>query len=601
MKYFFQEVIQSAKTTLMIPILPTALSIIDSIDIPVCITGLDLTIQYANRSFRKISEEIENFSESPDLFDLIKKGESIVGLKTIQNKNLNPFHLEIERITILKGSFKVTCNQLDTSNLTWTFLPLGPFMEIEEIKDRCNLEKERCNLEKERSKFLSLDTKEAFIEVDLIRNQIHLSGNFKNLIGDHKEVLTTEQWQSLIHPEDTDKYDYQTIIGNPNKVKWIRKFRIMDSNNQYIHVLETSFIVRNNHGKAVRIIGSVKDIEKKMQIKKKLNESYQRLKEFRSALDQSTNLLLIDTEGIIVDANHGACQSSGYSKEELVGSHTRIYNSGYHDQAFFRNLWETVNAGKDWRGTLKNKRKDGSYYWEEAIIVPLLNENKVPHQFLAVRIDITKQKEAEEKLIGAFEKIKSSEKKYSHLFKFSPVPMWVYDIATKRFLDVNLAAQKQYGYTKKEFLNMTIMDIRPADTKEKVLEFIKKRKANKIVINQPFVHENKSGDLLSVEISSIPMVMDHKSTRLVVSQNATERTVYLKKIETQNEALKKIAWIQCHVVRAPLARILGLIEFINEKNLEGTDFKEIVEHLKNSGNELDKAIREMVDNANYLD
>lgn len=578
----------------MTPLTPNSTSIIDSVDIPICITGLDFNIQYANESFQEISKEIGNSPESPSLFDLIKKEKSLDYFKTSLNGNLKPFHWEIQRIITVTGSYKVTCKQLDSRYLTWTFIRLSPDLEMEGRKELCHLGKESYD-------FLNSDTKEALLDVDLINNQIRYGGNFEKIFGTQKAILTTEIWNSWIHPEDRKKCDYQITSKDSNKAKRSRKFRIKDNKNQFIHVLETSYIVRDNHGKAIRVMISIKDIEKKIQIKNRLNESYQRLKEFRSALDQSTNLLLTDTNGIILDANQGACISSGYSKEELVGSHTRIYKSGYHDQAFYNNLWATVKAGKDWRGTLKNKRKDGSYYWEEAIIVPLLNEKKIPHEFLAVRIDITKQKEAEENLIDAFEKIKSSERKYSHLFKFSPIPMWVYDIATKRFLDVNFAAQKQYGYNKEEFLNMTILDIRPSETKAIVIDFIKNREEDKIVINQPFIHKNKSGSLLSVEISSIPMVMDHNLTRLVVSQNATERTVHLKKIETQNEALKNIAWIQSHVVRAPLARILGLIDLIKEKNLEGTDQKEFIDHLKDSSHELDKAIREIVEKVNSLD
>jgi len=119
------------------------------------------------------------------------------------------------------------------------------------------------------------------------------------------------------------------------------------------------------------------------------------LKAYRDAINVNIISSITDTQGTIIYVNKIFCKVSQYSEEELIGKNHRIIRSKHHSKDFFTQLWNTISSGKSWHGEILNRAKDGSHYWVDTVIIPVMNDQGSISHYLSLRTLITDRKEAE--------------------------------------------------------------------------------------------------------------------------------------------------------------------------------------------------------------
>ncbi len=131
----------------------------------------------------------------------------------------------------------------------------------------------------------------------------------------------------------------------------------------------------------------------------KLKETLRLLNARQYALDQHSIVSITDTKGNINYTNGLFSQISGYTKGELLQTNHRIIKSDFHPDSFFKDMWQTISNGMVWKGEIRNKAKDGSHYWVQSTIVPLVNKQGKPEQYIAMRTDVTHLKKLEDEML----------------------------------------------------------------------------------------------------------------------------------------------------------------------------------------------------------
>lgn len=142
----------------------------------------------------------------------------------------------------------------------------------------------------------------------------------------------------------------------------------------------------------------------KKQVDRRTIELAQKVRELnfqKQALDEHAIVSITNVKGEIIYVNEKFSDITGYSREELLGDNHRILKSDEHSPEFYSNMWKTISNGNIWKGEIKNKTKFGGYYWVNSTIVPSLDINGKPFQYVSIRTDITKRKQIEYQLTDA--------------------------------------------------------------------------------------------------------------------------------------------------------------------------------------------------------
>lgn len=305
---------------------------------------------------------------------------------------------------------------------------------------------------------------------------------------------------------------------------WLGETAIFNSKKEEIPISQLIIAHKDNQNKVTHlstVIRNISDIKSKELAYLKTIEKLQNLEK---AINKHAILVVTDLKGKITFVNDKFCELNQYSREELIGKNHRIFNSNYHSKEFFKDLWDTILAGKIWNGEIKNQAKDGSLHWLDTTIVPQFDKNGNIYEFLSIRNTITKIKETEQHLKSELQKEKElNELKtnfvttVSHEFR---TPLAAIMGATKILLKKGELIERN---KKHEFYNDILDSVnRMTDLLEDIL-FIGRKEAKKIECN-PIELNFKTLllrliDEFKINYPSNPIKLDYQAPEIVYLDN----------------------------------------------------------------------------------
>ena len=211
--------------------------------------------------------------------------------------------------------------------------------------------------------------------------------------------------------------------------------------------------VKNEEGFIYGVAFIFMDITQQKITELALKKSYQDVNTFKNALYNSAIISATDLHGNIIEVNEKFCEISKYTRDRIIGKTHSLINSGYHSSDFFREMWETIGRGELWRGDIKNRAKDGSFYWVDSYIHPIQNEEGKVVQYLSVRYLITDRKNAEEETRQYARRLDDILENITDGF-FTVDRSW-------RFTRVNNVLEKTLLRKRKDLIGQVIWDVFP--------------------------------------------------------------------------------------------------------------------------------------------
>ncbi len=352
----------------------------------------------------------------------------------------------------------------------------------------------------------------------------------------------------LIHPDyrEYHKQKMQEVLANPGvPVKYELKSIHKNGSEIWLEGVSTN---RLNDPNVKGIITNLHDITKRNEATQQLEQNE---KLFRAMVENTHDIIsLSDKEGKIIYASPSFEKLIGYPLKDIVGrGNLTIMHPDYAEDSM--KAYETLinNPGLIIPRTNRFRKTDGEYIDLEGTAVNLLhveNVNAIVNNYR----DVTARKAAEKKL-------EQSEKKYRHIFESSPMPMFVVDMTTHKYLDVNEAAIKHYGYSREELLSMSAKDLRPAEEVQRFVntDFTVKGENYNIGL---WKHKKKDGTVIDVEMTLNQVHFGDKLVNLVLANDITEQHQAEEKILQMNEELEEKVQVRTSELSGVLTEIKDL-------------------------------------------
>lgn len=337
------------------------------------------------------------------------------------------------------------------------------------------------------------------------------------------------------------------------------ELRLKKSDDEIIWLKNKFFPIFENE----RVVG-INAISIDITETKKISEELQKL---LIAVDQSpASIVLTDIKGNIEYVNPQFSETTGYSKEEVMGNNPRILKSSLHDKNFYEELWSTISSGKQWKGIFFNKKKDGTVYYESAIISPIINEKGVITNYLAIKDNITEKFQAERAL-------KISEARFRAIVDNSMTGIAIID-EEGRHIYTNPSTKKIHGYKQEEIIGSLFADIIFKDDKdqaERILKDIASGLKHFAIEELRLIHKvTKKVVWVNLNISKYPKVEEFEQERiLLLFQDITKHKEAEIQLKQSIITRDKMFSIISHDLRGPIGNLIPLFDMFS--NMETSE------------------------------
>ncbi len=338
--------------------------------------------------------------------------------------------------------------------------------------------------------------------------------SFADMLGFTKEELQGKHFNDITHSEDKEigrDALKEMISGEVPNISFEKRY--VQKTGETVWAYISVALLKDSSGKPLHFIAQILNITERKQAEEAYAASQ---RHFQALIEHAPDgIALLGFDGKLQQVTHSTESILGYSLEEAKGQDPALLTHPEDLPSLLMLLNDLLqNPGKVMRTEYRFRHKDGSWRYLESTISNMLNEPSLKAVVFNYR-DITERKESEEAL-------RRSRETYQELFENNPHPMWVYDLETLVLKMVNDAATEHYGYSKEEFLDMTIKDIRP---KADLPSLVSNLELARLPLEKStgWRHRKKDGTLIDVEITSHAIQFEGRPARLVLANDVTER------------------------------------------------------------------------------
>jgi PAS domain S-box-containing protein len=405
----------------------------------------------------------------------------------------------------------------------------------------------------ERFELIARATNHGVLELKIASNEVWWNDRAYQMLGYESGMMppSEESWIARIHPEDRTRAlsAVQDAYHGKSDV-WTIEYRILRPDGSISHIYSRGYVVRDDSGTPVRLLGTMLDITELKRAEEAVRESEEK---YRKLVEVLPDVIAILVDGKIAFINQAGVQFHGADDEKEILGKSAIEFFHPDSRAVVIGRLRQLDAGEE-IPPMEHKflRKDGTSIEAESRAISFPYQGHKAK--LAVIRDITARKKAESAL-------RTSEERYRLLFLNNPQPMWLYDTANLRFLDVNQAAVAKYGYTREEFLDRTMKDIWLEEDHPHLAGVMDPQRAAK-ESSELRRHRRKDGSILHAEVYHHYLEFSGKGAAIALANDITEKLETLERLRHSEERYRTLAAVS--PVGLYRTDIMGRYTYVND-------------------------------------